>query len=252
MVVGNWKMYKTATEAESFARDLSREISAQPGVEVWIAPSFASLVPVARAIRGTKIGLAAQDLFWEAEGAYTGEVSPAHLAEAGCGGVLIGHSERRRYFNETDETVSRKTAAALRHRLVPIVCVGETLEERESGKTTERLESQIGRGLEGIPAGEGKSIVIAYEPVWAIGTGRVATTAQVAESHRLIRKRISDMLSDTADGVPILYGGSVTPENVGELSKLDEVDGVLVGGASLKIESFMKIVRAFERRAAGE
>jgi triosephosphate isomerase len=251
-VVGNWKMHKTATEAVSFSRDLSKESASVSGVEVWIAPSFSSLHPVAQAIRGTNVHMAAQDMFWEDKGPYTGEVSLDQLADAGCEAVLIGHSERRRHFHETDESVLNKSRAALRKRMVPIVCVGETLEEREAGRTAERLEGQIGGGLKGISADEGRSVVIAYEPVWAIGTGRVATPGQIAESHRLIRRKISGMLGGAAEAVPILYGGSVTPENVAEIAKLEEVDGVLVGGASLKIDSFMKIVRAFERRASGE
>jgi triosephosphate isomerase len=252
MAVGNWKMHKTATEAAAFARELAAAAASVSGVEVWIAPSFTSLHPVARVLRGTSLRLAAQDLFWEAEGAHTGEVSAAQLTDAGCGGVLIGHSERRRHFHETDETVLRKTRAALLAGLTPIVCVGESLEEREAGRTAERLETQIARGLKEISVEEGRSIVIAYEPVWAIGTGRVATPDQIAESHRLIRKKISGMLGGAAEAVPILYGGSVTPENVAEIAKLEDVDGVLVGGASLKIDSFMKIVRAFARRASGE
>ena len=244
MAVGNWKMHKTVSEAISAAVEISKGIATTEGVEVMIAPSFTALQSVVEVIRGTAVKISAQDLYWEDQGMFTGEVSPVQLIDVGCDAVLIGHSERRRYFHETDETVSRKTKAAFRHGLVPIVCVGETLDHRQAGQTDRVLGSQIQQGLVGVDPAIVTSLVVAYEPVWAIGTGLVANPDQIAESHRLIRKRLSDIFDGNQEGIPILYGGSVTPENINELVTIKELDGVLVGGASLNAEEFLTIIRA--------
>lgn len=243
IAIGNWKMNKTVSEAVSFVREVSGALSGDHGIEIWVAPPFTALAAVAAALEGTRVGVAAQNLFWEERGAYTGEVSPSQLAEAGARAVLIGHSERRSLFGETDEGVARKLRAALDHELMPVVCIGETLDQRTAGDMEAVISSQIAKGLEGgtpVPAGR---LVMAYEPVWAIGTGRVATAGQIAEVHRLIRDRVSAILGAEASGTPILYGGSVTPDNIVELAGIDELDGVLVGGASLKSDSFARIVR---------
>ena len=243
MAVGNWKMHKTASEAVSVAAEVAQGVKALQGIEVLIAPPFTALHPVGKAIQGTTLGLAAQDVYWEEQGAYTGEVSPLQLKDVGCRAVLVGHSERRHAFSESDEMVARKTQAALRHNLVPIVCMGETQEQRRANETAEVLERQLDEGLRGMGQEHAGTLVIAYEPVWAIGTGQGATVKQVAESHRLIRKRISAIFEPKGKRVPILYGGSVTPENIKDLATIDELDGVLVGGASLDPDKFLAIVK---------
>lgn len=204
-------------------------------VEIVIAPPFTAVHAVAEAARNSPIGVAGQDMYWEREGAYTGEISAGMLKEAGAEYVIIGHSERRRMFNETDDTVNRKLTAALGAELTPIVCIGETLEEREAGDTAAVLDRQLKAGLDGLTGPQVAALVLAYEPVWAIGTGRTATPDQAEEAHALI-KGILD--------VPILYGGSVKPENAEELLRQPDVDGALVGGASLEIDSFIAICRA--------
>lgn len=245
LVVGNWKMYGTLAEALSLAGDLVRELKGEERVEVAVCPPFTVLSAVGQAIRGSAIALGAQDCHWEAEGAFTGEVSPAMLADQACRYVILGHSERRRYFGESDEAVNWKARAALTHGLVPIACVGETREEREGGRTAERVAQQVRGGLGGLGGGEIARLVLAYEPVWAIGTGLNATPTQAAEVHRLIRGLVGSLASPAvARELRILYGGSVKPENASELFAEEEIDGGLIGGASLKASTFVPIVLA--------
>jgi triosephosphate isomerase len=213
-------------------------------MEVAIAPPFTALYAVHKELEGSSIRLAAQNLFWEEKGAYTGEVSPLMLKEVGCQYVIIGHSERRQFFGETDETVNRRMKAALGQGLKPIFCMGETLAEREEGKTFSVIQRQLEGGLKDLGEKEMKSIVVAYEPVWAIGTGKTATPQQAEEVHRFIRDRLERVYSrQFAEEVRIQYGGSVTPENIKGLMSQGNIDGALVGGASLKSETFSKIVR---------
>jgi triosephosphate isomerase len=243
LIAGNWKMFKTVQEAVFFVKELRGLMKDPAGVEVVVAPPFTALHAVAEAARNSEVGVAAQDLFWEREGAFTGEVSAAMVREAGAEYAIIGHSERRRLFGETDQTVNRKVVAALAAELAPIVCVGETLEERERGETLAVLDRQIRDGLDGIAASAMAELVVAYEPVWAIGTGRNATAGQAAEAHAHIRKRLRQWFGgDLADACRILYGGSVKPDNIGELIAEADVDGALVGGASLDVQSFVAIV----------
>jgi triosephosphate isomerase len=243
-IAGNWKMNKTVGEALDLVRQLKASISKIEGVEVAIAPPFTALDAVHKELEGSSIRLAAQNLFWEEKGAYTGEVSPPMLKELGCQYVILGHSERRQFFGETDETVNRKMKAALGQDLKVIFCIGETLKEREEGKTFSVIERQAAGGLKDIGKEEMKRIVIAYEPVWAIGTGKTATPEQAEEVHRFIRERLEKLYSrGIAEEVRIQYGGSVTPENIKGLMNQKNIDGALVGGASLKSDTFSKIVR---------
>ncbi|MEW6375866.1 MAG: triose-phosphate isomerase [Thermodesulfobacteriota bacterium] len=243
-IAGNWKMNKTVEEALDLVRQLKASISEVKEVEVAVAPPFTALYAVQKELKGSSIRLAAQNLFYEDKGAYTGEVSPLMLKEVGCQYVIIGHSERRQFFGETDETVNRRIKAALIQSLKVIFCVGETLKEREGGKTFSVIERQVEDGLKDLGEKEVKSIVIAYEPVWAIGTGRTATPQQAEEVHRFIREKIKRLCSQKmAEAVRIQYGGSVTPENIKGLMDQENIDGALVGGASLKAETFSKIVR---------
>jgi triosephosphate isomerase len=243
-IAGNWKMNKTIGEALVLVRELKPSISKTEGVEVAVSPPFTALFAVHKELEGSSIRLAAQNLFWEEKGAYTGEVSPLMLKEVGCQYVILGHSERRQFFGETDETVNRKIKAALIQELKAIFCIGETLNEREEGKTFSVIERQIRGGLKDIKKEEMKRIVIAYEPVWAIGTGKTATPEQAEEVHRFIRERLERLyLREIAEEVRIQYGGSVTPENIKGLMSQKNIDGALVGGASLKSDTFSKIVR---------
>jgi triosephosphate isomerase len=243
-IAGNWKMNKTVGEALDLVRQLKASISDVKGIEVAIAPPFTALYAVYKELEGSSIRLAAQNLFYEEKGAYTGEVSPLMLKEVGCQYVIIGHSERRQFFGETDETVNRKIRAALSQDLKVIFCIGETLKEREGGKTFSVVESQVEGGLKGLGEKEIKCIVVAYEPVWAIGTGKTATPEQAEAMHRFIRGRLERLdLRDAAGEIRIQYGGSVSPENIKGLMAQEDIDGALVGGASLKAESFSKIVR---------
>jgi len=243
LIAGNWKMHKTPEEARAFASQLLEELKEEREVEVVVAPPFVSLLPVKEALGDGPIKLAAQNVHWEREGAFTGEVSPLMLREAGCEYVIVGHSERRGYFGETDEVVNRKVKALLDVGLKPILCVGETLKEREEGKTFEVVEAQVKGGLKDLEAGEVKELVVAYEPVWAIGTGRTATPHQAQEVQSFIRKLLGGLFGEVAREIRILYGGSVKPENIAELMAEEDIDGALVGGASLKVDSFVKIVR---------
>lgn len=244
MLAANWKMNKTVPEAREFVKAFALAVKDITDAEIVIAPPFTSLMAVGEAINGTNIRLSAQNVFYEEKGAYTGEISPAMLKDAGCEYVIIGHSERRQYFYETDETVNRKIKASLNNGLNVIFCIGETLQEREKGSTFDVLKTQITNGLKETAS---KNLVVAYEPVWAIGTGRTATPAQAQEAHKFIREELRKLSGENADSVRILYGGSVTPENIDSLMACPDVDGGLVGGASLKSDSFVKLVR-FDRR----
>ncbi len=243
-IAGNWKMNKTVGEALELVKALKISLMGIYGVEVAVAPPFTALYPVAQELKNSSIELAAQNLFWEEKGAFTGEVSPLMLKEIGCQYVIIGHSERRQYFGETDEMVNRKIRSAIRSDLKVIFCIGESLEEREEGKTFSVVERQLVEGLKGIDEERMGQIVIAYEPVWAIGTGRTASPEQAGEVHRFIREKIEGLFSKrTSERVRIQYGGSVTPENIKALMAEPGIDGALVGGASLQAESFTRIVR---------
>ena len=244
IIAGNWKMYKTRGEAADLANALVAAVGTYDKVEVVLCPTFTSLDAVSQAIKGSKIRLGAQNCHFEAEGAFTGEISLAMLKEAGVQFVIVGHSERRQYFNETDAAINKKATAIYAAGLTPIICVGEKLEEREAGKTDDVVSTQVKGCLAGLPADKVAASVIAYEPVWAIGTGKTATKEQAQEVHALIRKVVAGMFSQqVADAVRIQYGGSVKPENARELMAQPDVDGALVGGAALKADSFAAIVK---------
>jgi triosephosphate isomerase len=249
-IAANWKMFKTVQEAVVFVKEFRSMVKDMDDVEIVVAPPFTAVHAVAEAARNTNVGVAGQNVYWEREGAFTGEVSAGMLREAGAEYVIIGHSERRRLFGETDATVNKKLNAALGARLTPIVCIGETLEERESGQTLAVLDRQIKDGFDALTGDQVGSLVIAYEPVWAIGTGRNATPAQADEAHGHIRGRLRAWFGGAAaDACHVIYGGSVKPDNIGELIALPEVDGALVGGASLEVRGFFDIV-ARSRRSA--
>jgi len=242
-IAGNWKMYKTVHEAVVFVKELKNLVRDMTDVEIVVAPAFTAVHAVAEAARNSNVGVAAQDVYWEREGAFTGEIAPAMIKEAGAEYVIIGHSERRRLFGETDPLVNRKTIAALGASLIPIVCVGETLEERERNETLAVLDRQITTGLDQLTAEQIAEIVVAYEPVWAIGTGRNATAQQAGEAHAHIRTRLRQWFgAAAADHCHVIYGGSVKPDNIRELIAEPDVDGALVGGASLDVRSFSEIV----------
>ena len=241
---GNWKMYKKHGEALDLVRGLLAGISGIGNREVVVFPPSPWAMAVAELCRGTKISVGMQNMYYEQEGAFTGEVSPLMVKDAGCRYVLIGHSERRHVFGETDEEVNKKVKAALKNGIEPMLCVGELLDEREKGQTESVLTRQVTKALEGVGADQMKTIVIAYEPVWAIGTGKVATPEIADEAHRHIRKVAGGLYgAAVADALPILYGGSVKPDNIAGLSAKENIDGVLVGGASLKADSFLDIIR---------
>jgi triosephosphate isomerase len=243
IIAGNWKMNKTTAEARDLASKLAPLVSGVKDREIVLAPTFTSLQTVGEAIKGTNMVLAAQNIFWEDKGAFTGEISAEMLLDLGCKYVIIGHSERRQYFSETDETVNKKVKQALKKGLLPIMCVGETLAEREAGRLNEVINRQVTGGLKDIGAENMKKVVIAYEPVWAIGTGKTATPEQANEVHSLIRQKVQALYSaEISGGLRIQYGGSVTPDNVSSLMAKPDIDGALVGGASLKPESFAALV----------
>ena len=242
-IAANWKMYKTVAETVAYLTSFTELVAGVNDAEIVVAPPYTSLYAAAEMAKRTNVGIAAQDLYWEREGAYTSGISAGMVKEAGAGYVIIGHSERRRVFGDTDAAVNKKTAAAIAADLTPIVCVGETLDERDAGQTLAVLDRQVRAGLDGFTAEQVASMVIAYEPVWAIGTGRNATPAQAGEAHAHIRARLREWWGDAAaDQCHILYGGSVKPDNIAELMALPDVDGALVGGASLDPQSFFKIV----------
>ncbi len=242
-VCGNWKMHRTAAEAAALAREVRDGLGASSAVQVAVAPPFTALAAVAQAIAGSPLELAAQDVHWEAQGAFTGEVSAAMLADVGCRHGIVGHSERRQLFGETDEWVRRKAAALLGAGIRPIVCVGETLAEREASRTLEVVERQVRAALAGLQADRLALVTVAYEPVWAIGTGKTASSAQAQEVHAAIRKILRELGGSVGDAIRIQYGGSVKPENARELMSQPDVDGALVGGASLKAKDFLAIVK---------
>jgi len=245
-MAGNWKMHKLTNEAHKLAADLKALLSdVDRPVGVLLCPPFTALADVASVIEGTKIRLGAQNMHWEPKGAFTGEISAAMLKDAGCDYVIIGHSERRQLFDETDENVNRKVKAALAAGLKPVVCVGETEKQKEKGETENVVSRQVRKGLAGITAEQMADVVIAYEPVWAIGTGKHATPEQAQDVHALIRKLIARKFNKAvATDLLILYGGSVKPSNASELMSRPDINGALVGGASLDAETFEKIVRA--------
>ncbi len=243
LIAGNWKMYKTIPEAVEMSKKLVSLLKEPTDVEVMIAPSYVLLSAVAQEIEGSGIFLGAQDLFWEKEGAYTGAVSAEMIVSAGCKYVIIGHSERRQYFGETDHSVNLKIRAAINSGLAPILCIGETENQRESDETFSVLDKQIKKGLKDFSYDELEKLVLAYEPVWAIGTGKTATSQQAQEIHKFLRNILEKTFGNSlAKNTRILYGGSVKPENIAELMAMDDVDGALVGGASLKADVFSGIV----------
>lgn len=245
IIAGNWKMYTTASEAVKLVESLKPLVDSLNGVEIAVCPPFVNLIPVAQALKGTHIRLGCQNMYWEEEGAFTGEVSAKMLKEAGCHFVILGHSERRQYFGETNDTVNKKVKKAIASGLWPIVCVGETLQERESGITENVIQAQLEGCFQGLRSEDMLKIVIAYEPVWAIGTGRNATPEQAEEVHRFIRRWVENRFGkEISDLIRIQYGGSVKPENAKDLLSQPNIDGALVGGASLKAESFAEIVKS--------
>jgi triosephosphate isomerase (TIM) len=243
---GNWKLFGTIAESVSLATGVADATAAVADADVAVAPGFVALATIVERLRGSKLGVSAQDCYWEARGAFTGEVSVQQIADAGARYVIVGHSERRQFFGETDETVARKTQAALQAGLIPIVCIGETLD---------RVASQFVGGLAALEPAQLARLVIAYEPVWAIGTGRNATPEQAREVHRFIRSQLEGRLASSdpasARAVRILYGGSVKPDNVADLMAQPDIDGALVGGASLTVDSFAKIVKEGTRACTG-
>jgi triosephosphate isomerase len=244
-IAGNWKMYTTAATARELASAVARGVGGETRVTVAVCPPFPYLIPVAEALRGSAVALGAQNVYPEKEGAFTGEVSPGMLLDAGCRYVVVGHSERRHVLHENDELINRKVQTALAAGLHVILCVGETLQEREGNRTEAVLETQLTGGLAGLGADQLAHLVIAYEPVWAIGTGKNATPEQAQEAHAFIRRRVGQMFGENAaSALPIQYGGSVKPDNAATLLGQPDVDGALVGGASLKADSFLAIVRA--------
>ena len=245
LIAGNWKMHKTVPEAIELVRELKELTADVDDRDILVCPPFTALYPVGRELQGTNIALGGQNMFYEEQGAFTGEISPIMLKDVGCSYVILGHSERRHIFGETDELINRKVLSAAEHGLTPILCVGEKIEERESGETEKVVERQVKEGLRGFnPENE---FVIAYEPVWAIGTGKTATPELAQEVHAFIREILSELFGkEKAEKTRILYGGSVKPENAKGLLEMPDIDGALVGGASLKADSFAKIVK-FDR-----
>ncbi|MBO7448328.1 triose-phosphate isomerase [bacterium] len=244
VIAGNWKMNKTVAEAVALASEIKEKVAGVENVKIIVCPVFTAVKSVADVLKGTNVKVGAQDMYWETSGAYTGEVSGEMLLEAGAEYVIIGHSERRQYFGETNETVNKKLKKALSIGLKPIVCIGETLADRESGATEAVVEKQVREGFVGLTAEEMKGTIIAYEPVWAIGTGKTATAEQAEAVHAFVRNLVSQLWDkETADAVVIQYGGSMKPENVASLLAQPDIDGGLIGGAALKADSFEKLVK---------
>ncbi len=243
LICGNWKLHKTIAESVELATAIKNAVGPLRDIEVAIAPVFTALYPVAKRLEGSNLGLAAQDCFWESEGAWTGEVSARHLEDVGCKYVIIGHSERRQHFGELDAAANLKVRASLRTKVEPILCIGETLAERDAGEAFNVVCSQLDGGLVELTAADVARIVLAYEPVWAIGTGRTASPQQAQEMHQLIRGKLAEKFGDVANQVRILYGGSVKPDNAAHLMEQPDIDGALVGGASLKADDFLRIVK---------
>lgn len=244
VIAGNWKMFKTQTEAAEMLTELRGEVDSVEGVEIVICPTFTALAASATALEGSRVALGAQNVHYESEGAFTGEISTEMLQDTGCSYVIIGHSERRQYFKESDEFLNKKLVKILATDLTPILCCGETLEEREAGKVEEVVLGQLKNSMAGLTEDELSRIIIAYEPVWAIGTGKTATPETAEEVHGMIRNWLAQTYSrDFSDSIRILYGGSVKPSNISELMSQPDIDGALVGGASLKADSFAQIVK---------
>ncbi|MFZ5449799.1 MAG: triose-phosphate isomerase [Thermodesulfobacteriota bacterium] len=243
-IAGNWKMHKTMAEARALARDIRQGVASVRRAEVALAPPYTALAAVAQELAGSDIRLAAQNAFWEKQGAYTGAISAPMLADVGCQYVIIGHSERRQHFGETDNTVNRRLAAVVAAGLIPILCIGETKAEREAGQTLHVVRSQLSGGLGALKPTSGAGLVVAYEPVWAIGTGLTATPQQAQEVHAFIRSLLREFMGAVAEEIRIQYGGSVTPDNAAALLAQPDIDGALVGGASLKAELFLPIIAA--------
>jgi len=244
VIAANWKMHKTIAQALQFVKEFLPLVEGVENRDVVLIPPFTALQSLAEALKTTSIKLGAQNLFWEKEGAFTGEIASSMVVDAGCAYVVIGHSERRQYFQETYPLINKKVQAALTAGLIPIMCIGETLSEREKGKTFEVIKNQITEGLKGLQINKSEQLVIAYEPIWAIGTGHTATPEQAEEVHGFIRELIRRACGKgIANGLRIQYGGSVKPENMAELMAMPDIDGALVGGASLKPDSFARIVK---------
>jgi len=243
-IAGNWKMFKTVPEAVDMVLKLHEASLGLEKAQLVVVPPFTALSDVSRALQGSPVQIGGQNMHWEEQGAFTGEVAAPMLKDIGCTFVVIGHSERRQYFGETNETVNKKIKAALSHNLIPIMCIGESLEERESGSTITKVETQMTEGLQELDAEQVRLIIIAYEPIWAIGTGLTATPDQAQEVHGFIRSNLAEKHgNDVASCAIILYGGSVKPENTYSLLKENDINGALVGGASLRAESFAEIAR---------
>jgi triosephosphate isomerase len=243
LIAGNWKMHTTVREAEQLASAVVQAAARVPGRDVMIAPPYTALAAVGNILAGTGVLLGAQNVHWEAKGAFTGEISAAMLKDVGCVMAIVGHSERRHIFDETDAMVNRRLSGALQSGLIPVLCIGETLEEREAGQAFTVLEDQLRAGLAGVKVTDGARLVVAYEPVWAIGTGKTATESQAQEVHDFIRKLLAGLFEkNIAARIRILYGGSVKPENIDILMQQEDIDGVLVGGAALKAEAFERII----------
>ena len=244
LLAANWKMFKTVPEMESYVAAFLELVKDVLDRDILIAPSFVCLPRMSQLLEKSVVQVGAQNMFYEEKGAYTGEISPLMLLDIGVKTVIIGHSERRHIFNEDDDLINKKVMAALGHEIVPILCIGETLEERESGKTLTILQTQLKNGLKNVEADAIKKVIVAYEPVWAIGTGKTASLEQIQEAHSLVRREVAVLAGeDIAQNMRILYGGSVKPANVRDIMGLEDVDGALVGGASLEPESFAKIVK---------
>ena len=246
LIAGNWKMHKTVEEARKFFEVFLKKLEEKAvDREIMIAPPFTCMFACAEAVKGSIVKLGAQNACWEPKGAFTGEISPEMLKEFGVKYVIIGHSERRHIFGETDELINKRVKGVFSAGLVPVLCVGETLEEREAGKTFDVVKNQLEEGLKGLSGVNGENLVIAYEPVWAIGTGKTATPLQAQEVHQFIRERLKDLFGEkVSQQIRILYGGSVKPENAGSILEQPDIDGVLVGGASLDPEKFYEIYLA--------
>jgi|SRR5690554_3831865 len=251
IVAGNWKMNKSLAEGRALAAGIVEAVASYKGCDIVVAPTAVSLAGVGEVLGDSNVRLAAQNMHWAQGGAYTGELSAAMIQDVGCSWVILGHSERRQYFGETDEGVNHKALVALKAGLTPIVCVGETLEERESERTLQKIELQVRAALASISAEDASRVVIAYEPIWAIGTGKTASSDQAQAIHQEIRKIVAEVFdASVADAMRILYGGSVKPANIGELIAQPDVDGALIGGASLKVESFSGIAKIVDEYTA--
>lgn len=247
IVAGNWKMNKYIDEARQLAGGVVEGVADFDAVDIVVGPTAISLAPVGEVVAGSNVAMAAQTMHWAESGAYTGEVSPTMIKDAGCTWVILGHSERRQYFGETDQAVNHKVHVALGHDLTPIVCIGETLEERDAERTLQKVELQVRAALAGISRDDVARVVFAYEPIWAIGTGKTASPEQAQEVHADIREMVAEVYdSEAADAMRILYGGSVKPHNIGEIIGQPDVDGALVGGASLKVDSFVSIAKTVQ------